>query len=103
MRWEDMYSTISHDDTTVHFYNTGMIDINGNVKNAAIALAKYMIENGASCDELIYLCMKVCLQKNKKYTIEWVGEENELSFTKPYFWNEFKKEFERYCELKAFI
>lgn len=100
-KWEDMYSTISYKDTTLYFYNTGKMTIIGNVKYAAIAFAKYMLDSNLFNNNLNYLCLSLKITENKQRTIEWVESGHE--FVKPKYWEEFKREFERYCELKAFL
>lgn len=100
-KWEDMYSTISYEDTTLYFYNTGRMVIIGNVKCAAIAFAKYMLDSHLFNNNLNYLCLSLKILANKKRTIEWIESGHDI--IKPQYWEEFKKEFERYCSLKAFL
>lgn len=105
VKWADLYVILSHEDTELLFYNSGMISISGDVKCGAIAFAKHILRNHAFMGNLNYLCMSINLQKN---TINWgdgrvkITSEIDL-YPEPKFWKEFKREFERYCALKAFL
>jgi hypothetical protein len=104
-RWQDSYNTLEHDNTKVRLYNSGFITFNGNIKSAAIAVAKFFLEDDSMTGLIHYLCIDVSLEKNKKYTIKWVGGGviPDDTCPEPKFWKEFKTEFERYCELKVFL
>lgn len=111
-RWQDKYNVLSYENTEIKVYNSGMITIKegGTIQNAAIAFAKYVLEDNATTHAHLfktdlYTCIDVTCEPNKKYTVKWIGKgviENDLC-PEPKFWGKFKKEFERYCKLKAFL
>ncbi len=104
-RWEDGFVNLEHEDAKVRFYNTGMITFNGSIKNAAIAVAKHLMDDMSFIGILNYLCINYNFNSGEKYTINWVGGgviPND-KLPEPKYWAEFKEEFERYCELKAFF
>ncbi len=110
-RWQDSYSTFLYENTDCRVYNNGMITIkgDGNIKHAAIAFAKYILNDNLTTTILrksdFYKCISVNCEPNTQYTIDWVGDgvvEDDI-YPEPKFWEEFKKEFERYCELKVFL
>jgi len=103
IKWEDIFITLSYENTKIRFYNSGMITINGDTRCGAIAFAKHVLENMALGGTLNYNCIKIHLKKDSKYSVDWVGEEYDNYYIEPKFWKEFKIEFERYCELKAFL
>lgn len=104
-RWVDIHTDLSYEDTSVRFYNSGMITFKGSIKHAAIAFARYILDTvNLTRGGINYLCIRV-YPEDKKSTIEWLGKgiiEDDV-YPEPKFWEEFKKEFERYCELKAFL
>lgn len=100
--WLKLSITLLHEDTELLFYNSGMIDIKGDVKCGAIAFAKHILAMGKA-GSLNYVCMKIHLKKDNKYSLEWIAEESDPNYKKPKFWEDFKREFERYCELKVFL
>lgn len=104
-RWQDSFNTLEYDNTKVHLYNSGMITFTGNTKNAAIATAKFFLEDNMLRGLIHYSCITINLENGKKYTIDWVGKgviPDDIC-PEPKYWKKFKKEFERYCELKAFF
>lgn len=92
---------IEGEGTSVYFCDSGMIEVDGDIKRGAIAFAKYIIETTVNFGSFNWICIKINFRKNEKYSIEWIESGHE--FIKPKFWEEFKREFERYCELKAFL
>jgi len=83
-----------------------MLTIRGNTKHAAFALAKYVLdEKGGAVGVEYNRCVKIKCKPGSPYTIEWLGLGilQDDAFPEPKFWEEFKIEFERVCNLKAFI
>jgi hypothetical protein len=105
--FQPSFTTLTHEDATVKIYSSGMLTIKGSVKNAAFALAKHVLDDKGSAIGVEYnRCIRVKCKPGKPYTIEWLGKgilPDDDAYPEPKFWAEFKTEFERFCELKAFI
>lgn len=94
--------------TVIHHYKkssaifipdgTLIIGGDGNVKDAAIAFAKFFLEMYIGyIKEDINGTIEINCKKGEDYTIDWIG------ISKPEFWEEFKQEFEKFCKLRAFL
>lgn len=107
-RYEDEYTAFEYEGTQLRVYNTGMLTVKGkgSIKNAAMALAKHVLDEEGDAVGLGYnKCIYVNCKPGKPYTITWEGKgviEGDVC-PAPYFWDEFKTEFERVCALKAFL
>jgi hypothetical protein len=100
--------TLEHEGTKLHIYADGIMTIQGSTKQAAYALARQILEYKNNLNTFMITandCVQIKCSKGEKYTIEWIGKgilQDDL-MPKPFFWDEFKAEFERFCELKIFL
>ena len=104
----DDYTLFEYKGTQLRIYNNGVLIIKGNsiVKHAAYALAKNILDSkGDSISTEYNRCIVVKTKTGKPYTVKWIGLGILLddALPEPKFWEEFKTEFERFCELKAFL
>ena len=107
-RWADEFTAFEYEGTELRVYNTGMLTIKGkaNIKNAAMALARHVLDEEGDAVGLGYnKCIRVNCKPGTKYTVEWegLGVLQDDAYPEPKFWAEFKDEFERICALKAFL
>ncbi len=86
---------LSYEDGYLAFSSNGTIKIEGNIKNAALALFKHILNKNGTITWVGYI--KIICIPGKPYTLEWGS-----AGSKPEHWDEFKKEYERICELKIF-
>lgn len=99
--------TLEYEGTRLNVYSDGILTIQGETKHAAYALAKQLLEHRDNLNSFMITsndCIKYSCEQGKKWTIKWVGKgilEKDI-MPKPFFWDEFKTEFERFCELKIF-
>jgi hypothetical protein len=102
----DDFTLLEYEGAKLRIYNNGMLTIKGSTKNAAFALAKQVMSEDGAPDSIEYnKCIRINCKKGKPYTIEWLGLGilQDDAYPEPKFWEEFKLEFERFCNLKAFI
>lgn len=101
------YTLLEYEGAKLKIYSTGLLTIRGSIKHAAFALAKNVLEDKGNAIGIEYnQCIKIKCKPGKPYTIEWLGKgilPDGDAYPEPKFWEEFKTEFERFCELKAFI
>lgn len=102
-----LYTALEYEGSKIKIYNNGILIVKGNIKNAAFALSKQILNDRGKATSIEYnRCIKIKCKPGKPFTIEWVGEgilpDGDV-FPEPKFWEEFKQEFERFCKLKAFI
>ena len=99
--------SLEYEGTKLNIYSDGILTIQGETKHAAYALAKQLLEHRDGFNSLMIIsgnCVQYNLEKGKKWTIKWTGKgvlEKDI-MPRPFFWDEFKAEFERFCELKIF-
>lgn len=96
--WQPYNSTtIIHNGSRLAIHESGEMALDGNVKDAALGLVKYVVERE-------YFPGLVEIQLNKALSIDcengfslsYIGEK------KPEFWDELVREFDRAVKMKAF-
>lgn len=106
-RRRDSVIEISNDKGGVLLNSDGTVIITGDVKSAALAFTKHILDNyNGYTKQVINKYLVVNCMDRQNYTLDWVTSDWATSInppTKPAQWAEFKEEFERICKLKAFI
>ncbi len=83
----------------VVLWDNGNVDIHGDIKVAAMALAKEFLKDKEVISVIYNNSIKITCAEDKSVTIDWVYGH----IRPPEEWNKFKKEFERIFRLKAFL
>lgn len=88
---------ITHDQGKITIHANGECKIEGPIKDAAIGLFYFIIEqeyNSGLVSIEINKCLRVDLSKN--FEVEWLGQD------KPEYFDELVQEFKRVTKMKAF-
>lgn len=105
-RPSDSFTAVEYEGTKLRIYSNGILTIDGDTKHAAFALAKRVLDEVGGAVGMEYnRCVTIKCKPGTPYTIEWIGLGilSDDKLPEPKFWEEFKAEFERVCNLKAFI
>lgn len=91
---------LANGEASIKLYGSGGVKLEGNVREAAFMFAKHMLNDKPRADfTTLNSSIKAKCKLGEDYTIDWVNSR----FDEPYWWQEFKAEYEKICRLKAFL
>ena len=98
---------LKHGDGVITLHPDGTVDLKGNVKDAAMALATHVFEERSDgiVDITFNRTLKAHCKKGEPFTLHWEtkGTFTDNGWPAPWFFNALKTEFERVCKMKAFL
>lgn len=97
--WDlNLVTVVSHNQSKIGFRGDGEVLLEGNLKDAALAFVKYVVDRECTDGTVrveINKCVSIDCANN--FELSYVGEKEE-----PEFWNDFVQEYNRIIRMRAF-
>lgn len=99
MVWDlNLVTIISINESRIGFRADGEVLLEGNLKDAALAFVKYIVDRECT-DGTVRVEINKCVAIDCKdnFTLSYMGDKE-----KPEFWDEFVEEYDRIIRMRAF-